>query len=344
MKPRIGALLASLAVLAAQDAAASTNLVMVAEVRYPMVDGGTRVAVSGGYAYGVSGSLDIFDVSNPGAPRLVTRFAPGGGQDVAAAGRFVFVATGDGRLRVVDATNPVSPSLVAQVVVPGITRIAVSGDYHLFVGTGGSAPSLKVFDVSNPAAPTQVGSVALPAGPAAIALAGATAYVADLGGGLRVVDISIPAAPRELSSLAIGTAYGVAVSGTSAYVTTHGYQCDPDYCGGTPGTFHVVDVSNPSCPRVVSSTARVNASEDVVVWGRDAYVVEEYTDYASGEYVGVLDVASDPPIEVAWTESGWGANGKSIAVSGGYLYMPLSQGLRIYRAYGADAPPPACTP
>ena len=62
-----------------------------------------------------------------------------------------------------------------------------------------------MIDVTNPAAPVEVGSCA--AGAALdVAVAGNTAYVADVNYGLRVIDVANPAAPVEVGTCATSNA------------------------------------------------------------------------------------------------------------------------------------------
>ncbi len=52
-----------------------------------------------------------------------------------------------------------------------------------------------------------------------MAVSGTLAYVADGDAGLQIIDVSNPASPVRLGGYdTSGTAYGVAVSGTVAYV------------------------------------------------------------------------------------------------------------------------------
>jgi hypothetical protein len=136
--------------------------------------------------------------------------------------------------------------------------------------------------------------------------------VADYDGGLRVVDVSDPANPTELGFYdAPGHAYGVYVSGSTAYVA--------HYDGG----LRVVDVSDPANPTEVGYYDTPGNAEGVYVSGSTAYL--------AGAYRGlrVVDV-SDPanPAEVGYYDTPGNAEG--VYVSGSTAYVAdYDGGLRV---------------
>jgi hypothetical protein len=136
--------------------------------------------------------------------------------------------------------------------------VAVQGAYA-YIGEG---PALTVLDVSTPGSPSVLGKTTpMPAIVEGVAVAGGYAYVAANDAGLRVIDVSDAARPTEVGSLGTwGPAYGVAATGTYAYVA--------DDAG-----LLVVDVSTPSTP----SASRIylpGHAYDVAVAGGYAHVAD----------------------------------------------------------------------
>ncbi len=75
------------------------------------------VAVNGNYAYvGVSGGLQVIDVSNPANPQRVGGYATNrwgsDGSDVAVSGNYAYVAATLEGLLVIDVSNPANPQRV----------------------------------------------------------------------------------------------------------------------------------------------------------------------------------------------------------------------------------------
>lgn len=307
--------------------------------------GGMRVAVSGTYAYTTLGGK-VFDVSNPAMPVYVTELPNFNGVDVVAFGRYLFSINPSYGLSIFNIGNPAAPVLVNTIYGMGGNKVAISGNY-LFVASGYAniLPSaLKIIDFSLPTAPVLVASLALPAPAIDVAISGNYAFVIDQSSKLQVVDISKPAAPRQVSSLSFSTpAYGVAVSGTYAYVTTHDDYCDDyDYCGPVPGQLNVVDVSNPLCPRIVSTVATPKAPEGIALSGRYVYSVEASVDYSidTCDFI-VVDVGNPAtPQVVAYHNI---EQGQGLAIAGGNIYVPVRNGMYIFQTFDTIDPPQACT-
>jgi hypothetical protein len=97
-----------------------------------------------------------------------------------------------------------------------------------------------------------------------VAVSGSYAYVVGgQGHGLRVIDVSTPESPFEAGSFdALGDAWGVAVSGSHAYVA--------DQWEG----LWVVDVSTPASPIEVGFFDTPGDAWGVAVSGRYVYVAD----------------------------------------------------------------------
>jgi hypothetical protein len=244
-----------------------------------------QVAVAGGRAYAVGGTLRILDVSNPSVPRMLSSlpWTEAFGNEVAVAEQHVFIldsgwsvpeAQTDPKpgLHVVDATDPVHPIKVSFLSTTNSYRgLIVSGGYaytQLADGTGSA-----IFDVRDPMKPAFVRNF-----PGKIlAVSGQRAYVVPVAGRLQVVDISNPTNPVVLGTEAKPTGTGLydalRLEGDLAYVV-----------GGA--SLFLYDVSNPAAPRRISELKRdTEYSSDFAVWNKRAFF--------GGRNVHVVD-AADP--------------------------------------------------
>jgi len=222
---------------------------------------------------------------------------------------------------------------------------AVYGKY-LFAG-------LNVVVVSDPTAPTVVGRLPLSGSgtPTGLAVSGTNAYVVDDSGRLHIVDVSDPRASGEIGYVDFGEpAYDVAISGTYAYVVTHGWYCDDEGCTRVNGSLRILDISGGSCAKPVSTIGRPKAPEGVLVSGGYAYVVEQSTNFYT--YAGQLTVVdvrnAAAPVDVAWAGTpswnsyviGYGPQG--VAALGNSIYLTTPWGLYVYAAFSAAPSPYVC--
>ncbi len=129
-----------------------------------------KVKVSGNYAYvaAQSAGLLVVDISDSGAPVIVSSVSTTAAADIDTNGNYAYVADGAGGLRVIDISNPFNPQLVGSYAW-GANTAAIS--VSVAGGTGGGTPYLyafvldafsstttavKVISVSNPASPALV--------------------------------------------------------------------------------------------------------------------------------------------------------------------------------------------
>lgn len=104
------------------------------------------VQVLKGYAYVADycgytgGSLQIFDVSNPGSPQwgLIYK-TPGTAEDVFISGNYAYIADGNGGLRMVNISKPLGPYEVAFYETPGNAQAVHAAGGYAYVAddTGG---------------------------------------------------------------------------------------------------------------------------------------------------------------------------------------------------------------
>jgi hypothetical protein len=283
------------------------------------------VAVQGRYAYTVDSTnnkLNIFDVSNPAAPVLVsstTSCAGGscGPISIALSGHYAYIGNDNNfSFDVFDISNPASPTNVSGDV--GLFGSPMFGDpndiyaagRYVYVVTGGAAPNkLMVIDVANPAKPTTIGSANVGTGGAANAVYvyGNYAYVADdANHNLIIYNVSNPASPTSIGTVSTGGTNGpwdVAVQGRYAYVTGN-------------NKIQVIDVSNPASPVVAGSSSMSGSGlpYQLSVQGRYVYVTD-----SNGNKIFVYDISNPAsPVELGNVAMGSTANG--IAVSGRYAF------------------------
>jgi hypothetical protein len=194
---------------------------------YKSIAGGNaeNVAVSGHFAYVAADAngLWIYDVSDPKNPFNVGLIKNGASADgIAVTGNFAYLANDLDGLHIYNIVNPAQPISVAHIVTLANTwavSVAVSGNYAYVAN---SDDGLRIYDVSNPTNPVPRGYVAQ-GNATAVAISGHHALLACGSDGLLVFDVSDPANPVSVATApeASGLAYGVAASGTYAYVANN---------------------------------------------------------------------------------------------------------------------------
>ena len=139
---------------------------------------------------------------------------------MAVSGTHAYVADDSSGLQVIDITNPQSPQIVGSVDTPDYAYgVAVSGT-HAYVADRGSG--LQVIDITESPEPPDRGQRGH---------AGLRPWRGRFGhprlrrglltSGLQVIDITNPQSPQIVGSVDTpGRAFGVAVSGTHAYVAS----------------------------------------------------------------------------------------------------------------------------
>jgi len=285
------------------------------------------VAIAGDRAYVVDleGGLAILDVGDPRAPApLGTISLPGRPEVVAASGTFVYVAgdwyvdpdtgeeIGTGWLGVVDVSEPAAPVLIGSLEFghdPPV-GIAVAGS-HVYVAT--RFVGLRIFDVRDPSAPLPVGVFITQAND--VAVSGGYAFVAAGWRGLQIVDVSDPRSPFLVSTFDTPTylVAGVAVSGTTAFVT-----CNGEYLG-LGYLLLVIDVSDPALPWLRGSVSGLGYAIDLAVAADVAYV--------TGRSIGldVLDVHDpDAPGRIGHCDTP--GEGRGVAAASGLVAVASGSG------------------
>ncbi|MBI5440499.1 MAG: hypothetical protein HY900_04725 [Deltaproteobacteria bacterium] len=185
----------------------------------------------------------------------------------------------------------------------------------------GEGPRLAVIDIADPLnIQTVARSGLLPDFVRDVVVSGNYAYAAAATGGLRILDVLDPGNPHEVGSFCPPDidSYGVAVVGSRVYLTGN-------------GSLHILDVSNPSAPELLSSMEFRNSSGNrysvynVVVEGDYAYLAARFN-------LVIVDV-TDPthPVQKG-AYSVLPSSGRlfrGVAVAGGYAYVAANSGLLI---------------
>jgi len=277
------------------------------------------VTVSGNYAYLADRSLDgswppwpgtgalrIMDISNPASPQPVADYpVEGEAWSLAVSGNFAYVAAGAG-LQVIDVSDPANPQ-----------RIGSHSGYGFPVISGNRAVTsdLQVLDISNPATPRRIGGYPGGGGASSRSVAVVDHYAVRGGGqGLQIIDLDPPAnLPRVGNMDTSGNAYGVAVSGTRAYIAD-----------GDAG-LQVIDISDPVKPASLGGYATTYPARFVAMSGNYACVLESYN--GGGSYVSSLEIVDTTspasPQRVGSYDFPGYVTGNALATSGDYAFLTV---------------------
>lgn len=236
------------------------------------------------------GTVHVVDVSEPSAPALRASFeAPDDAMDFAKSGGFGYLACVE-TLQVVDLSDPNTPEARGSAEVVGFT-VAVSGDFAYVASMGG----MQVVDVTDADSPEPTETVSLGGFYwFDIALAGDRAYLAGMDYDdfwneyvctLAVVSLADPAHPSPQGYLEMpseGSGMRVAAAGDRVYVAD-GH-----------GAVHVVDVSNPEAPGLVTTCPVYRGATDVALVESRALVASDWAglmvlDLAAPDSPSVVD-------------------------------------------------------
>lgn len=256
----------------------------------------------------VNGSFDdVVSIAYTQSCRAVGTFdTPGLAWNIDLDGSYAYIADADQGMRIVNISNPLSPSNVASVLLPQYARDVEVRSNYAFVA---SSP-FKVFNVANPASPIEIASTNV-GNAFAVELSGNYAYVVRRDGSrsLAILNIANPSNPSLVGTANIGSVdCHVRVSNNYAYVALQDTG------------FHVVDVSTPSSP-VILTTNRFSYAQGVDLKGGYAYV---------GVYGGLkvmnISTPSNPQLVASLPYSGYS---RDVRINGNLAFVPGDQGLRI---------------
>ncbi|MBU0661296.1 hypothetical protein KKG22_03920 [Patescibacteria group bacterium] len=175
--------------------------------------------------------------------------------------------------------------------------------------------SLEIFNISDPSYPARVGGIVSGSGstsfatPMALEVAGNYVYIVTDAGNLQVIDISDPSIPAHkglLDSASFGDLKGIRVRGNYAYIADSVNQ-----------KMHVVDVSDPANPILVTSLDLWESAENIEVQGKYAYIL---TGMGSMAIIDISDPAN-PAVLCSFMGESEFMGLKSISVRGIYAYV-----------------------
>lgn len=269
-----------------------------------------KLHVDGQYVY-ITGYEDvrIFDVSDPGAPQLVSTLVPlENNHDVHVADGLLCVGgstglggAGSGRFATVDVSDPASPVTLGVVeTVDAVVSINRAGD---LVYGGINDDGLRVIDVSDPTQPAVVGERRDITWIDEILLQDNLAIASRFWDGWSVIDISQPVGPAPVGAVELAdNATGLCLAPGRTYVA--------DWSAGLT----VVDTADPTAPTVLGSVDTPGLATQVAVQGQHAFVA----DHSAG--LTVVDVSQPTaPVVVAGLDvPGQAAH---VLVSGAVAYV-----------------------
>jgi len=248
-----------------------------------------------------------YDIGDPRAPELLGRLVlPGEVRGLVAHGDVAFVAVPN-HLLTIDLGEGEGAGIVQDNPFPLIGRwpaltthgdLLVIADWAVEAATGRLVHGIRLFDISAPAAPRDLGAAEMIPGINGLAIVGDTAYVAAASTGLQAFDVADPLLPRYLGGAEAPPAglSAVVADGRSAFATgmldgLHVY----DVRGAAPalvatvrlpgegpyhlrlagdrlfvaaaGALHVVDVSSPAQPVVVSAFHTLGRASSAIALG-----------------------------------------------------------------------------
>ena len=206
--------------------------------RWPTGEAATGIAVHEQHAYVAAGGLEVLDMRRPEAPALVARRRVSGAFGVAVLPPYVLLPSGTDGIQVVplDGSTAVSQTRTMHYA----TRLALTAHQALVADTRGG---LRILDMAQPDQPRLLATLEDTGTIVDVVVDGTFAYLADdsHGSGVVVVDISLPTAPRV-----VGQYYSEATNDVVVWN-------DLALVGDESGMVYVVDVQQPTRPRVLES-------------------------------------------------------------------------------------------
>lgn len=267
------------------------------------------VAVSGATAVcAATGSgIDIFDISNPANPTLISNYdTDGQSMGVFILSGKAYIADLNGGLKIVDISTPAAPILLGAYttdISPMNVHVVGTRAYVAALRQG-----LKIIDISNPNAPGLLGTYPTVGDAIDLFVNGSIAYIVEANTGLEIVDLSNPASPQLLSRIANSNASGIWVEGSIA--------C---FCIGE-SDFILYDVSNPAAPQKKGwlnfSGASINSARIV---GNKLYLA----DYDMGLRIVNIADPDKPTLTSSHTITGTALN---LAISGNTALVASQSG------------------
>ncbi len=347
-----------------------------------MPDGANGVTVSGNWAYVVDSiGLKIVDLSNPEKLRIVGAVrTPGSALQVSISGSIAYVSDSTDGLQVIDISDPENPKIIGSVGSGWLSYgLSISGTIAYVV----AHVSLNVVDVSDPQNPEIIGdSTGTGYLKSGVSVSGSKAYVKTDIGGLQVFDVSNPSNPEMIGWVntykqlgGVSLSGSIAVSGSLLYVADSdgglkvidGNLINSDTIGSLPiedfphyrgvplsdslvcktedQELQIIDLSDSSTPKVISSIKMPGHATEVSVSGSTAYVAwESWADSTGG--LQIIDVSNPANPKIIGAVNIPRGYAWSVSVSGSVAYVAVAsdivgvgdQGLQIFDVSESENP------
>ena len=252
-------------------------------------------------------------------------------EEIYVSGQYAYITGGGGALTIVDVSNPQKPIIAASINDIGSIEkngFFVSGKYAYALikenFATGNIFSLTIIDISNSISPAIVGSINIQE------LGGSEfqgiyvldnyAYIVLKTGILKIIDVSNPVAPITVGSLSLSDSKGLSwpykifVSGQYAYIASWGFEAKT----------LIVNVSDPTEPKLVKEVDGPKFANDIYVMDKHAYItgaedaltIIDFSDSVNPEKIGLI---KDLQIGTSF----------GVYVSGKYAYVSGALGLAI---------------
>lgn len=300
------------------------------------------VWVEGNYCYVVSytsDALNIFDITNPGAPQMVSRLVDAanlnGAVGVEKVGNYLFVSCQNGdRITSIDVSNILAP-VVADTILDGEGGASLSGPWNFKIRNGllyvGTNNAIEIIDISVPTAMTHVGKIV--DGGAALLNVVTNVDLDDNGvlyaavfvdDALQLINVSNPASPTALGNIVhngttvlLDKAHGVNVINNRYAIVA----------ARDSNSMVTIDCINPNSPAYVSKLVdgdggcNIEGAENFMIVGNIAYVCAW-----AGDGFQILDY-TDPTAPLVLGQINNGTDGAAldaanrVFVSGSYAYI-----------------------
>lgn len=293
------------------------------------VNTGKAIQVVNGLVYLVTDSgfeiLDVFTENRIVIGRLNTI---GAVQEVSILNDHLYLIAGGtcgGILKVIDIQDSLNLKPLTDCIECGGANKMVIKDPYIYFGTWGEG--LKIFGTEDPNHPNLLSQLILGEEGArgiynlvfvqedyiAITMEN---YI------LRIVDIKNPAQPNEIAFLTLNGLGDVQVATSGNYMYVPLLNCKESEC---VSTLQVIDLEDPSKPRLVNKVKLIGGAQAVAIVGNYAYIssspcYSDNSDVSCSEMLWVLDI-SEPtqPIEVAALNLSEGGN--KIFATDNYIYL-----------------------
>ncbi|MBK9356331.1 MAG: hypothetical protein IPN08_02910 [Bacteroidales bacterium] len=265
------------------------------------------------FAGGEKLGLQLFNLD---APAVLTRISDfrtlHDSRDIQVAGNFAYIADGRNGLVVVDISDPVKPLITGQVPNSGNGLGLALNNNYAYIADGQNG--IAEYNISDPSNLQQSGSVTTDNWAQDLVIRNNIGYVAVDVLGLQLLNLSIPGLPSVAGNAydLPGTSYGIALNENMALVASGG------------AGLHLVNVSSPAQPVLVSSYDTPGSAYDVFPVGNRAYIAD-----SQGGII-VVDI-SDPQLPQGLGQSVVPGDARQVIISGNYAFVSdWTYGLRVF--------------